>query len=101
MFSFSGIIPMSCFVLVVWLSIGTYCRSYELVQNKKYGDIKPKSKVLITLLIASAMLGLSINYANYFLIIKANNFIECPRKSGYKENLMRDYVKDISQCERL
>ncbi|WNJ97314.1 hypothetical protein RND59_19115 [Vibrio ruber] len=100
-FSFDGIVPISCFVLVAWLAVGTYCRSYEFIQNKTYGDIKPKNKTLIILLIASAIFGLSVNYANYFLIIKANNFIECPQRSGYKENLMRDYVKDIKQCERL
>ncbi|SIO96609.1 DUF1240 domain-containing protein [Vibrio spartinae] len=99
-FSFDGIVPISCFILVTWLSVGTYCRSCEFVQNKKYGDIKPKNKTLIRLLIASAILGLSVNYANYFLIIKANNFIECPRKSGYKENLMRDYVNNINLCEK-
>ncbi len=33
-------------------------------------------------------------------IIPENDYVLCPKKIGYKKNLMRDYVLDASQCER-
>lgn len=33
-------------------------------------------------------------------IIPENGYVLCPKKIGYKKNLLRDYVLDISQCER-
>ena len=46
-----------------------------------------------------ALIGAGVNYANFYLVIKPNNMIECPEKAGYKKNLMRDYVTDLSLCE--
>ena len=40
-----------------------------------------------------------MNLALYKWIIEPNNMIECPKRMGYKKNLMRDYVTDLSLCE--
>ncbi len=50
-----------------------------------------------------ASCGILATFANellYQVVIQPNHMIECPLKLGYKKNLMRDYVLDISQCER-
>lgn len=33
-------------------------------------------------------------------IIPEDGYVLCPKKIGYKKNLLRDYVLDIEQCER-
>lgn len=33
-------------------------------------------------------------------IIPDNGYVLCPKKIGYKKNLLRDYVLDVSQCEK-
>lgn len=46
------------------------------------------------------VIGLTVNYANYFLVIKPNGLLQCSDKMGYKQNLMHDYVHDLTYCER-
>ncbi|GGK51314.1 hypothetical protein [Aliivibrio fischeri] len=69
----------------------------SLITKNEY---KSAMKSFYISLLLGFIVGISVNYANYYLVIKPNNMIECPKKIGYKKNLMRDYVKDISQCEK-
>ena len=59
----------------------------------------PKNSMRI-MFIGGGVIGVVINIAIYNVVIKPNNMIECPPKIGYKKNLMRDYVVDLSLCER-
>ncbi|APX09932.1 conserved membrane hypothetical protein [Vibrio jasicida] len=33
-------------------------------------------------------------------VVPENGYELCPKKVGYKKNLLRDYVLDVSQCEK-
>ncbi|MCW8348861.1 MULTISPECIES: hypothetical protein [Vibrio] len=64
-------------------------------------EVKGLTRVLYISVIIGMAIGTSINYARYCFIIKPNGLLECPLKIGYKKNLMRDYVTDLSLCEKL
>jgi hypothetical protein len=57
-------------------------------------------KTIAILLFIFGAGGVGANASIYIFVINPNNMLECPKKSGYKENLMRDYVSDISLCEK-
>lgn len=73
--------------------------SFKCLINKH--DYKGSMRALYLSMLVGAIIGLSVNYANFYLVIKPNNMVECPEKVGYKKNLMRDYVSDLSLCEKL
>lgn len=74
-----------------------YNRFFELFSSKKKELPKISMRIMF---IGGGVLGLVINIAIYHVVIKPNNMIECPPKIGYKKNLMRDYVTDLSLCEK-
>ena len=82
------------FVLVI--SIAFILLPLQFIRGKRKGSIR---WFYIPMLIG-ALIGTGVNYANFYLVIKPNNMVECPEKAGYKKNLMRDYVSDVSQCEK-
>lgn len=57
-------------------------------------------KTIAILLCIFGVGGIGVNSALYHFVITPNNMIECPKKIGYKKNLMRDYVTDLSLCEK-
>ncbi|HIF9136728.1 TPA: hypothetical protein ACX6S8_000688 [Photobacterium damselae] len=57
-------------------------------------------KLLAILLCVFGVGGIGANIALYRSVIEPNHMIECPKKMGYKKNLMRDYVTDLSLCEK-
>ena len=71
-----------------------------IISFLKKREVKGLTRVLYISVIVGFCFGISINYARYHFIIEPNGMVECPKKIGYKKNLMRDYVKDISQCEK-
>lgn len=73
--------------------------SFNCFINKQ--DYKGSMRTLYLSMFVGAIIGLSVNYANFYLVIKPHNMVECPEKAGYKKNLMRDYVMDLSLCEKL
>ncbi|MEZ8822518.1 hypothetical protein AB4562_26620 [Vibrio sp. 10N.222.54.A1] len=58
-------------------------------------------KTIAILLCIFGVGGAGANAALYHFVITPNSMIECPKKIGYKKNLMRDYVADLSLCEKL
>lgn len=54
--------------------------------------------------LATAIIGGGLAFVSNIIllhkIIPENGYVLCPKKIGYKKNLMRDYVLDVSQCER-
>lgn len=74
-----------------------YNRFFELFSTKK----RDLPKIIMRIMfIGGGGIGLVLNVAIYHVVIKPNNMIECPPKFGYKKNLMRDYVSDLSLCEK-
>ncbi|RYU58333.1 hypothetical protein [Aliivibrio finisterrensis] len=89
--------------LIATWGITIFCFISLLISVKSLitkNEYKSAMKSFYISLLLGFIVGISVNYANYYLVIKPNNMIECPKKIGYKKNLMRDYVKDISQCEK-
>ncbi len=57
-------------------------------------------KTIAILLFTFGAGGVGVNTSIYISVINPNSMLEYPKKSGYKENLKRDYVSDISLCEK-
>ncbi|MGD8231001.1 hypothetical protein [Vibrio sp. TRT 1302] len=57
-------------------------------------------KTIVTLLCIFGVGGVGANAALYHFVITPSHMIECPKEMGYKKNLMRDYVTDLSLCEK-
>ena len=89
MISFLSVASASAFILLP-LNVLHVLRHKRNLQNKFVAFI----------LLISGFFGMGINYANS-LIISNKNYIQCPSEIGYKKNLLRNYVKDIRQCETL
>lgn len=92
--------PTSFMSLVFGASIGLLIIAlpnliFRLVKGKEI----PVRFIYIAL-VSFGILAVVANQLLYEVVIKPNHMIECPLKLGYKKNLMRDYVLDISQCER-
>ncbi len=68
------------------------------IKHKK--QIMRSSKFLLIPTLIAGLFGLGVNYANYFMVIKPLNLKACTLIPGYRENLLLDYVKDISECEK-
>ena len=82
------------FVLVI--AIAFILLPLQFIQGKRKRSIR----WFYVPIFVGALIGVGVNYANLYIVIKPNNMIECPKKSGYKKNLMRDYVTDLSLCEK-
>lgn len=67
--------------------------SREIKRQKFY-------KGVIILAIAGGGLAFISNIILLHKIIPDNGYVLCPKKIGYKKNLLRDYVVDVSQCEK-
>ncbi len=65
-------------------------------------EIDPKTfrKGVLILVIIGGGFAFVSNIILLHKIIPENGYVLCPKKIGYKKNLMRDYVLDVSQCER-
>lgn len=74
-----------------------YNRFFEIFSYKRKELPKYSMRVMF---IGGGVVGLIINIAVYNFVITPNNMVECPPKIGYKKNLMRDYVSDLSLCEK-
>ena len=74
-----------------------YNRFFELFSTKKRELPKFIMRIMF---IGGGGIGLVLNVAIDHVVIKPNNMFECPPKIGYKKNLMRDYVSELSLCEK-
>lgn len=65
-------------------------------------EINPKTfhKWLLILAIIGGGFAFVSNIILLHKVIPENGYVLCPKKIGYKKNLLRDYVLDIDQCER-
>lgn len=84
-----------------WFSLGVMIY-FSFVFFRAFAGYKTSfnNKHITILAVIFFIFGVCINYANYHYVIEPNGMVECPAKVGYKKNLMRDYVTDISLCKK-
>ena len=58
-----------------------------------------KDKIMFIVVGCFSIAGFFANIAVYQYVIKPKEMIICPREFGYKKNLMRFYVTDLSLCK--
>ncbi len=79
---------------------------YISVKNRRLSSIigTLPNKLLYKILIISFIIGGSLAFVSnvilIYTIIPEHGYVLCPKKIGYKKNLLRDYVLDPNQCER-
>ncbi|HIF9086200.1 TPA: hypothetical protein ACX6PU_001373 [Photobacterium damselae] len=79
---------------------------FFMIKEKKICLVRGKISVslLKKILIFIAFLGgggaFTSNVILLHKIIPEHGYVLCPKKIGYKKNLLRDYVLELSQCER-
>ncbi|SIO95919.1 hypothetical protein VSP9026_03672 [Vibrio spartinae] len=57
-------------------------------------------KILYAIPLLAGCLSAFLNFQIYQQIITPQGLVECPKQAGYKKNLLRNYVKNIQQCEK-
>lgn len=67
--------------------------------SRLFRDRELHIKTIVTLLCIFGVGGVGANAALYHFVITPSQMTECPEEMGYKKNLMRDYVTDLSLCE--
>ena len=58
-----------------------------------------KEKIMFIVVGCFSLFGFFTNIAVYQYVINPKEMIICPREFGYKKNLMRFYVTDLSLCK--
>lgn len=90
--AFLAVIPFV--YLILWFKIGKIAPLREQVNPKHSLKV-----ILISMIIGGSFAFVS-NIILLHKIIPDYGYVLCPKKVGYKKNLLRDYVLDIEQCER-
>lgn len=81
-------------------SIGMIIITPINVASRLFRSRELKVKTIFISMLSLGVIGGGANLALYKFVIEPNNMYECPLKVGYKKNLMRDYVTDLSLCEK-
>ncbi len=92
--------PLMIMSFLVGASMGMLIIAPINVASRLLFSKELKVKIIFMFMLSIGVIGSGMNISLFQLIIKPNNMIECPKKIGYKKNIMRDYVRDISQCEK-
>ncbi|HHB1592699.1 TPA: hypothetical protein ACN976_000806 [Vibrio campbellii] len=87
-----AVIPFIYFAL--WWKVGKIAPLKDLVTPKL------SLKIILTLMVIGAGFAFVSNIILLHKVIPDNGYELCPKKVGYKKNLLRDYVLDVSQCEK-
>ena len=90
--------PWMIMSFLVGTSIGMMMMTPINIASRLFRSKNLKIKTILIFMLFLGMVSICANVGLYQWIISPNNMIECPKKIGYKKNLMLDYVKDISQC---
>lgn len=92
--------PLIIVAFFVSASIGILIIAPINVASRLFYSRELKVKTIVIFMLSLGIIGIVANLSLYKLVIEPNHMIECPKKLGYKKNLMRDYVTDVSQCEK-
>lgn len=63
-------------------------------------DINVFRKSVVVIIMIGGGWGVLSNSVLLHNIVPEKYYTQCPKKIGYKKNLLRDYVLDVSQCEK-
>ncbi|EPT9251227.1 hypothetical protein ACVTNF_003431 [Photobacterium damselae] len=86
----------SVFIIHKWIK-------KKRIRLKPYdGERKNTSLMKLWLIVATtgSLLSFTSNIILLQKIVPEYGYVLCPKKIGYKKNLLRDYVLDLNQCER-
>lgn len=97
LFSYFTLPFLAVWEISIWGGISLFV-SFKCFINKH--GYKGSMRTLYLSILVGSILSLSVNHANFYLVIKLNNMLECPEKADYKKNLMLDYVTDLSLREK-
>ena len=92
--------PLIIVAFFVSASIGILIIAPINVASRLFYSRELKVKTIVIFMLSLGIIGIVANLSLYKLVIEPNHMIECPKNLGYKKNLMRDYVTDVSQCEK-
>ena len=90
-----------------WLIMGFFmgaCIGFALfipinMFSRLFRDQDLTEKSMFVFVFVFGVAGFFANIAVYQYVIKPKEMIICPREFGYKKNLMRFYVTDLSLCK--
>ncbi len=92
--------PSGLMAFLVGASMGFCLICFPNVLSRLIRDKEIPIRIIYIWLASCGILTTFANELLYQVVIEPNHMIECPLKLGYKKNLMRDYVLEVSQCER-
>ncbi|ELB2105378.1 DUF1240 domain-containing protein [Vibrio parahaemolyticus] len=104
-FGVSGSIVGMITLLSLPLFIYVWCKQTEITLTPKpmkirYFTVQNIKKLFLVISIIGGGFAFVSNIILLHKVIPDNGYVLCPKKIGYKKNLLRDYVLDMSQCER-
>lgn len=91
--------PLMIVSFLIGASLGMMVLAPINVAYRCFFSRELRVKTIFVFMLCVGIFGSGMNLALYKWIIEPNHMIECPKKLGYKKNLMRDYVSDLSLCE--
>ena len=91
--------PFFMMSFVFGASAGTLILAPFNVIYRLYKSRSFKVKTIFIIVGFFSIAGFFSNIALYQYVIKPKEMIICPREFGYKKNLMRFYVTDLSLCK--
>ncbi len=88
------LLPLTMIQTYFWITKKTIFRLTKAI------DVKYFRLCVVTLGIIGGGFAFISNIVLVNNIIPEHGYVLCPKKIGYKKNLLRDYVLDLSQCDK-
>ena len=92
--------PLMIVSFLIGASLGMMVLAPINVACRYFFSRELRVKTIFIFMLCVGIFGSGMNLVLYKWIIEPNHMIECPKKLAYKKNLMRDYVSDLSLCEK-
>ncbi len=90
----------ACLAVIPFIYITLWSMSGKIAPLRELVDPKTSLKVIIISMVIGGGFAFISNIILLHKIIPDNGYVLCPKKIGYKKNLLRDYVLDVNQCEK-
>ena len=84
-------------ILVAWFINKQITLNPKMTFNVKYPVLK---RYFLCFVFPFVFFSVVSNAYIINKVIPDNNYILCPKEAGYKKNLLREYVLDLSLCEK-
>lgn len=89
-----------CLAVIPFIYVALWSKVGRIAPLRELVDPKLSLKVIIISMVIGGGFALISNIILLHKIIPDNGYVLCPKKIGYKKNLLRDYVLDVNQCEK-